>query len=251
MIRKPEGKTLSEIARRLLVFASEIDPDELFPVLIPDAAHLVTNDPYAFALAVCLDRGTRADIVWTIPYEIEQDLGHLDPYRINEMSLGELALLFKRLPQKPRYVNAAPRTVQELTWLVVSSYDGDASRIWKDHRATDVKRSFSSIHGVGEQISNMALLLIEKAFGQTFDDEDRQVMDIKADVHTMRVLYRLGASDEQTETAAVAAARRLNPSFPGGLDAPLWIIGRRWCHSYSPACHQCPMDSVCPKFESD
>lgn len=37
----------------------------------------------------------------------------------------------------------------------------------------------------------MAVLLIERAFDIRFPDVDRSAMDIKPDVHTMRVLYRL------------------------------------------------------------
>jgi hypothetical protein len=36
--------------------------------------------------------------------------------------------MFARLPRRPRYVNAMPRTVQELTHIVVEVFDGDASR---------------------------------------------------------------------------------------------------------------------------
>jgi len=194
------------------VFGATIDPRSLFPTLVPEAADLALGDPYAFTLATCLDRGTKADIIWTLPYYIKQDLGHLNPYRINEMTIYHLHALFDRLPHKPRYADAAPRTVQELTRMVVFGYGGDAARIWTGKSAAQVKRTFRNIYGVGEQISNMAVLLIEKAFGVRFHDLERPAIDIKADVHTMRVLYRLGAAATKTETAAIATARA-NRSF--------------------------------------
>ncbi len=217
----------------------------LFPTVIPEAAPLVVSDPFAFAIATCLDRGTKADIIWTIPYDIQQFLGHLDPNLIYQMSIEELVNLFVSLPHRPRYINDAPRTLKELTRIVVEECGGDASKIWKDKRASEVKRTFLSIHGVGPGIANMAVLLIEMAFSVRFND--RKGMDIKPDVHTVRVLYRLGVSDAKTEQAAVDAARRLSPEFPGAVDTPLWNIGRTWCHATSPVCHECCVEEVCAK----
>jgi endonuclease III len=235
--------------RVLLELGREIDPRELFPTLEPGATDFALQNPYAFAMAVCLDRGTKADIIWTIPYYIRQKLGHLDPYKIHKMSQSELRNLFYSLPRRPRYVDAAPRTVQELTADVVDRFEGDASLMWRDKSAAEVNRNFQSIYGVGPGISSMAVLLIEKAYGIRFSDLDRRNMDIKPDMHTMRVLYRLGLSGQQSEEAAVATARRLHPAYPGELDAPLWVIGRRWCHYASPRCHACRMRRLCPRID--
>ncbi len=234
-------------SKALLEYAQLIDPASLFPALEPAASDLIATDPYAFTLATCLDRGAKAELIWTIPYYIKQDLGHLDPYRIHQMSLEALARLFSRLPKRPRYINAAPRTTQESTTLVIQQFEGDASLIWKNRRAAEVNRTFQSIYGVGLGIANMAVILIEKGFGIRFSDLDHTTMDIKPDTHTMRVLYRLGASPSETEQAAIQAARALRPEYPGEIDGPLWIIGRTWCDPSSPNCHDCPVGEVCAK----
>jgi len=54
----------------LLQCGSTMDRAVLFPSLIPEAAAFVLNNPYAFAMATCLDRGTKAEIIWTIPHDI-------------------------------------------------------------------------------------------------------------------------------------------------------------------------------------
>lgn len=239
------------IAKTLLAFGESVPPAALFPTVLREAEGFALKSPYAFCLAVCLDRGTRAEIIWTIPYDIHARLGHLDPYRIRELSISELSLLFSQLPRRPRYVHDAPATVQELTAMVCDELRGDASRLWAGKSAAYVKRAFMRIHGVGPGIANLAVLLIEKAFGIQFADLDRPKMDIKPDVNTMRVLYRLGASREETPHAATQAARSLNPTFPGGLDAPLWVVGREYCHHTKPTCHQCPLNRACPKVGID
>ncbi len=237
----------AKVVDSLLSFGEKVDPAGLFPVLVPEAADIVRNDPYAFALAVSLDRGTKADIIWTIPFYLHQQLGHLDPYKIDLLSIEELAEVIDGLPKRPRYKTDAPRTIKELTHLIVSAYDGDASQIWQGKSAFEVKSVFQSIFGVGPGIANMSVLLIEKAYNMQFPDLDRRFMDIKPDVHTMRVLYRLGVAVEISETAAVAAARGLNPDYPGEIDGPLWTIGREWCHAQHPTCNRCPVTGVCSK----
>jgi len=222
-----------------------MDSQILFPTLEPEAYILVINDPYAFAIAVCLERGSKAEIIWTIPYYIKNDLGHLDPRNIYQMSVFDLESLFQRLPKKPRYVNAAPRTLQELTILVVEEFDADAAQIWEGKTAGQVKRTFQSIYGVGEGIANGAVLLIEAAYPIRFNDLERTGMDIKPDVHTMRVLFRLGVSEVESEEEAIEAARSINPSYPGEIDGALWEIGRELCYATNPNCVDCSMNSVC------
>ena len=235
------------IKEKLIAFGATIPTEELLPTVIPQAAPLVATDPYAFAIATCLDRGIKADIIWTIPYDIKNDLGHLDPREIYKMSLDDLAALFARLPRRPRYVNDAPRTVQELTRIVVEECDGDAFNLWRGKSAATVKRTFMSIHGVGPGIASMGVLLIERAFGVRFADLDRPHMDIKPDVHTVRVLYRLGVSDAPTIDSALQTARRLSPEFPGAVDGALWELGRRFCFASNPNCAGCPIRLECAK----
>ena len=233
------------ITENLLAFGKTVPSEELFPTVIPDAAGLVTSDPYAFTIAVCLDRGMKAEIIWTIPYDIQQALGHLNPEIIYQMSLDDLEELFERLPRRPRYINDAPKTLQQLTQIVVEECKGNAANIWIGKRAAQVNRTFTSIHGVGPGIANMGVLLIEAGFGIRFDDLDRKRMDIKPDVHTKRVLYRLGVSDEEREEAALSATRMMNPDYPGELDGALWWIGRKWCFASNPDCANCPMMEIC------
>jgi len=239
---------INKITDALLSFGKQINPRELFPTLLPNASEFIINNPYALALAISLNRGTKAEIIWTIPYFLFEQFGHLDPHKINLLKIDELATAFSNLPYKPRYINAAPRTVMELTNLVVSAFDGDASLMWRGKSAFEIKSLFQNIYGVGPGIANMSVLLLEKAYEFRFSDQDRKNMDIKPDVNTIRVLYRLGTSNEITEDAAIEAARKMNPEYPGQVDAPLWIIGRTWCHAHNPDCIHCFLDQVCQRI---
>jgi endonuclease III len=238
----------AEIRQNLLALSRQIDVEELFPTVEPGASEFMHQHPFAFCAATCLDRGARAEIIWTIPFWIFNEVGHFDPNKFNQLSLPQITQIFLALPRKPRYINAAPRTFQEITRLVVQQFGGDASRIWSGRTALEVRRTFLSVYGVGPGIANMAVLLIEKAYNLRFSDVDHRCMDIKPDVNTMRVLYRLGLAAAVDELEAVLAARNLNPAFPGEIDGPLWLIGKKFCTASRPSCHLCPLNSVCVKI---
>lgn len=240
--------TRERLTNSLLRLGEQVDSSELFPTLVPEASNLIVTNPYAFLLAACLDRGRKAEIIWTIPHDLQIRLGHLDPFIIEKLSTEALEEVLNDLPRKPRYLNDAPRTIRDLTAIVCRQFEGDASRLWRGRRASEVKGILLSIHGVGPGIASMAVLLIEKAFGVRFDDVDHSQMDIKPDTHTVRVLYRLGLNVSGTVEGAIEAARGLRPSFPGEVDAPLWHIGRHWCHANRPDCGSCAIVELCPKI---
>jgi hypothetical protein len=62
-----DSEEQGRIGQALLDYGQAFNPAELFPTVVPEAAPLAVSDPYAFAIATCLDRGTKADIIWTIP----------------------------------------------------------------------------------------------------------------------------------------------------------------------------------------
>lgn len=225
----------------------EIDRKDLFPAYSEKAQSFVIENCFAFLFALCLDRGTKAEIIWSIPYEIQEKIGRLKPEDFYKNDEYKIRFLFNDLKYKPRYINDAPRTILELSRLVIDEYNGKSEKVWQGRSAEDVKNTLQKIHGVGEGIANMALLLIEKAYGPQFDDEDHKSMDIKPDVHTKRVLFRLGLAEQESPIDAILATRLLNPEYPGALDGPLWIIGKRWCHATAPDCKNCYVKENCQK----
>lgn len=241
------NQIFQSIRVRLLELNQTAVAKALLPSLEPGATEFVLANPYAFCLAACLDRGARAEIIWTIPYWLRKQLGHLDPQKMNRLTIEEWSQLVAQLPKRPRFVNDAPRTLDKITKIIVEEFNGNPSKIWENKKAAEVKKTFRRVHGVGPGISNMIVLLLEKAYGIRFSDLDHATMDIKPDVHTMRVLYRLGVAKAQQESDAIQAARLLNPNYPGEIDGPLWLIGRNWCTATHPNCTQCIMNAECLK----
>jgi len=232
----------------LLEFGKTIRPRQLFSNIVQEAALLIEENPFAFALAAVLDRGTKSEIIWTIPYYLKTQVGNLDPQFFARKSIKELGIIFRKLPAKPRYINDAPRTVKELSEIIVNEYGGDATKMWRNRTSTYVKATFERIYGVGLGISSMIVLLLERCYGVQFDDLDHKNMNVKSDIHIVRVFSRLGFISQPSEKQALKAAIRFNPEYPGALDPPTWIIGKTWCTSFSPKCGSCPLDDVCPKI---
>lgn len=256
------------VVRALLDFGRTVPGGTLMVALSEEAARLVLEEPFAFVLGASLDRGIPAEVAWTFPFWIRERLGHLDPARISTMSLEELDALLQSCPRRPRYRRDAPRTVRDAAQLVVREGQGDARALWRGRRAQDVHRTFRRIHGVGEGIASMVVVLLHRVFGVEFDDLDRRNMDVKADVHVVRVLTRLGVLGRDPPTAggggvpecrrrgttndgavaeAIRVTRAMNPEYPGALDTPLWVIGRTWCSAFGPRCGECPVTDVCAK----
>lgn len=242
------NQEVGQIVSALQALAESIARKEYFPAQSPEASQLIASDPYAFLIACCLDRGARTEIIWSIPYDMKSRLGHLDPAKIGKMAPADIRTLLESLPHHPRYMNDAPKTILDLTRIVVEECGGCAAGIWEGKPAFEVGRTLMSIRGVGPGIANMTTLLIEKAFPFRFKEQDRTHMDIKPDAHTMRVFYRLGVSRAESEQEAIDAARSLNPAFPGELDGPLWYAGRTWCHATKPECGNCPLAGCCERY---
>lgn len=163
------------------------------------------------------------------------------------MEEAEIRTILDRLPSKPRFIHQAPATIRALGRLVANELDGNASRLWEGKTASEVKQRLRAIPGVGPGLANLTVLMIIAAYSHSFSDPE--TIDIKPDVHTRRVLGRLGHSDGKSGEAAVETARRLMPEFPGRLDLALWHIGRTWCRPTKPHCRDCPMDEVCPQTD--
>ena len=246
-----DGNHDAEIVERLLTLWDQIPREKRETLLVPglatEARELVRTNPFAFLLAASLDRGTKAEIIWTLPYLLRQALGHLDPCIIAQMSAAEIRALLEQLPKKPRYINAASRTIMSLARMVCDEFHGDATRLWKGRTASETMEKFRKIPGVGPGIAAMLVILLERLGMAQFSDPHN--IPVKPDSHVIRVMGRLGLIPlGSTEQHAVAKARALKPDYPGALDSPLWYIGRQFCHPITPACAECPLNNLCPRI---
>ena len=210
-----------------------------------DTQRLIRGSPFAFLLAVAFDRNMPWEKAWRIPTEIDRQ-GCLDPALLAAKDETELVGLVKRLAVQPRWGAAeGARTLSDAAKLVQERFGGDAGAIWRDASPAEVEKTLQEIHGIGAGIASMATRILRDDFG-CFSGQERQI-DVKPDVHLVRVFRRLGIIDDDSANEAIRAARRLNPEFPGALDWPAWRIGQLWCRPKDPNCAQCPLTGDCAK----
>lgn len=168
----------------------------------------------------------------------------MDVVVVAEMPLRKLDEIIRALPHKPRYVNDAPRTILDLSRMIRDKFGGRAEKMWKGRSSERFERDLRTIHGVGPGIASMTANLLIRLHDDVFSRDGLHAVDIKPDMHTRRVLYRLGIAATDSDNAALEAARRLNPPYPGELDAALWWVGHQCCRP-APACKACPLVRRC------
>lgn len=210
----------------------------------PKADELVRNNPLAFFIGVILDQSQKAERVWTTPFELMNRLGHLDVFKIAQMTDQEIQGVFERSPKLHRYWKIMALRVRDACKLIIRKYDGDVKNIWNDTpRTDDLQRRFDEFDGIGQKKASMATNILVRDFNVPV--RDRKGVDVSNDIHVRRVFMRTGLVENGTESEIIQIARELNPEYPGELDFPAWDVGRRWCHPTSTNCSNCPINESC------
>jgi len=211
---------------------------------------LITN-PLAFLIGIINAEAVSAEAFFSVPYRLRNLLGHLDPYRVGNMPYDELAQALRQCRGLCRKI---PRYIQQGCRKIVKEYRGNAENIWNDcPTSTALVVRFDAFNGVGQKKSTMAANILVRDLGVKVKNDDWSGINVSYDQqagHVGRVFLRAGLVEVDKMRAVIEAARRLNPSWPGALDLPAWLIGREWCHKNNPSCDNCPINSVCPSREN-
>ena len=132
MTKSDEDRRRNAIRHTLLDNVKpKISNREFFSAGTFDATTLVLEDPYAFLIASCLDRGTRSERIWTIPYDLKQRLRALDVVAIAEIPQRKLDEIIRDLPNMPRFVNDAAKTILDLSRMIRDEFSGRAQEMWQ------------------------------------------------------------------------------------------------------------------------
>ena len=134
--------------------------------------------------------------------------------------------------------------------IIIEKYTNDPRKIWNSTKDVNlVKKRLEELPGIGPALSNMAVLILVRNYGLIGGMKSLANIDIKPDIHVMRVFKRSGLiSNMNNISEAIEIARTLCPDYPGSLDAPAFEIGREYCFKTNPSCPECAIKEVCKKI---
>jgi uncharacterized HhH-GPD family protein len=209
----------------------------------PEANQLILDDPFAFLLGVVFDQCIPAEYAWRAPHDLQQRLGHLDPFRIAK----DHESVRRAIGSTPmRSADGMSAKVVSVAQFVCDRYHGDVEIIWRNNpTARDVHDQLSQIPGIGPQKAAMAVQMLRRDCGAAIRDVPGS--DIAFDTHARRVLLRTGLAEVDELGHMQAVVRDADPTRGAGIGLPAWQIGRTWCRAEIRWCESCPLTAACPK----
>ena len=212
-----------------------------------EADKLLWHNPLAFLFGVILDQGMKAEKVWEIPYLLKQRLGHLDVKGIASISDEEIIAVFNQKPKLHRFPATMALRLKSACRLLLEKYRGKTENIWNDSPTSEeLHKRFLEFEGIGQKKASMATNILVRDF--EIEVKDKRGIDVSYDIHIRRVFLRTGLVRKDEIRLVIEVARKLSPEYPGILDNPCWIIGRKYCRPKNPKCDECPISRVCPKI---
>ena len=213
-----------------------------------DDVGITVKAVFAFLLGVIYDQSQKAERAWRYPYLLHRSLGHLEPKKIAAMRLIDLDNMFLTTRPCLYYWRMASARTLRAAEMVCSKYDSDARQIWlKDSPSPrEIQGRFDEFDGIAQKKASMATNILIRDL-RWVAVKDRSEIDVSYDLQVRRVFLRAGLADTDNQDVIVRKARELAPDYPGALDLPAWMIGRRFCSNASPECDSCLLSSTCGK----
>lgn len=238
-----------KIKEALIQFGEKIGRQKKEKYFTPnlEADNLIWNNPLAYLFAVILDQSMKAERVWEIPFILKNRLGHLNMHKIANLDDDEIINIFHQRPKLHRFPTIMARRIKKASRLLIERHKGKAENLWNDNpRSDDLQRRFEEFDGIGQKKASMATNILVRDFG--INVKNRKGIDISFDIHIRRVFLRSGLVTKDDIDLIIQITRKLNPEYPGILDNPCWVIGRKYCRPKDPDCDNCPISDVCPKL---
>jgi uncharacterized HhH-GPD family protein len=188
----------------------------------PEANRLLGEDPLALLIGFALDQQVTVQHAFNGPWELRRRIGHLDPTRIATMDPTELERIFRERPALHRYPASMAGRVATLCRVIVDTYDGDASRIWREARdGADLEVRLRALPSIGELKVNGLLAILSRRFGVQLPGlaERLPTWPTLGDVDTPEALERYQSQKRAHKAAMRAAAAERAGVTKGGTRA--------------------------------
>lgn len=131
-----------------------------------DADRLLVSDPLALLIGFVLDQQVPLQKAFSGPIELSRRIGRLDAKEIATMDPERLDAIFRDRPALHRFPGNMAKRTRELAAYLVETYDGDASRIWREARdGADLHARLLALPGFGPMKAGTLLAILGKRLG--------------------------------------------------------------------------------------
>jgi len=129
-----------------------------------DAANeLLVREPMALLVGFALDQQVTVQKAFSGPLVLQERLGTLDAVTI---AGADLEPVFRERPAIHRFPGAMATRVRDLAAHIVTVYDGDAGRVWRDAGSPEELRvRLNALPGFGEMKVNSLAAVLARRFG--------------------------------------------------------------------------------------
>lgn len=211
---------------------------------------IIEREPALFVLCCIADKNVDADIVWSIPDNIPQNIPCNSFADIEQISQKQWQEILDNVGYN-RSKKVSQEYIAAIKYLR-NKYDGHAERIWTESKSfAEIIVKFLEFQGVGKKIATMAANMLNRYQGVGKNFNDKHFMDISPDTHVKQIFNMLGFVDDDHKDNTdiiVYTARALNPDAPYLLDFPCFYIGKNFCKKRgTPRCGDCPVKAYCKK----
>ncbi len=103
----------------------------------PAADLFLAEDGNALLLGVLYDSQLATRRAFAVPLRLKERIGHLDMVRLAEPDSVQLLEAFSQKPALHRFPRKFAVLTRQLAAVIVSEYQGDASRIWREAEDVD------------------------------------------------------------------------------------------------------------------
>lgn len=122
--------------------------DRLYFTDSDEANALLASDPMALLIGFALDQQVPVQKAFMGPLVLRERLGAIDP---QTLAGADLESVFREKPAIHRFPGSMAKRVHDLALHVLESYDGDASRVWKDAAdSVELRANLAGLPGFGE-----------------------------------------------------------------------------------------------------
>ncbi|HEY8168559.1 MAG TPA: HhH-GPD-type base excision DNA repair protein [Candidatus Limnocylindrales bacterium] len=132
----------------------------------PEADAFNAQDPLALLVGFELDQQVTVQKAFMGPIELRRRLGRLDATAIATMAPEAFADVFRARPAIHRFPGAMAARVQALCATIVTTYGGDAGRVWTEAvDGRDLERRLLALPGIGEMKAKTIIAVLGKRLG--------------------------------------------------------------------------------------